>query len=332
MNIDIKTSNLQPRRQTYSHVARRLGSDRPASRYEEATLDVQATANFHYRPLWQPEFELYDPRRTAVRMEDWYALRDPRQFYYGTYNISRAGMNQVTDGNFAFVEKRDMLSSLDSGWAATVRDYLIPMRHYEWGTNMNNMTVADQGYGTAVTAPAAFCGMDRLGMAQIVSRIGLALDGGDGASLDEAKTAWMEAPHWQGVRRMVEDSFVVSDWFEVYVAQNLAMDGIMHPLVFNKFDAAGREHGGAAISMLSEFMVDWFADNARWVDAVIKTAAKESGDNAKLLSGWFETWTARAVEAAKPLAAHVLGEDGEAAVDEVAADLNARAAKLGIAG
>lgn len=34
MQIDIKTSAVQPIRQTFSHVARRLGADKPASRYQ----------------------------------------------------------------------------------------------------------------------------------------------------------------------------------------------------------------------------------------------------------------------------------------------------------
>ena len=58
-------------RHTFSHVARFLGGDKPASRYQEATIGLQPEVNFHYRPLWQPEFELYDKRRTTVVMKDW---------------------------------------------------------------------------------------------------------------------------------------------------------------------------------------------------------------------------------------------------------------------
>ena len=54
MQIDIRTRNLQPLRHTFAHVARRLGSDKPASRYQEATFDLQPTTSFHYRPLWDP--------------------------------------------------------------------------------------------------------------------------------------------------------------------------------------------------------------------------------------------------------------------------------------
>ena len=56
MSIDIKTMSVEPKRQTFAHVARRLGGDAPASRYEEGVYDLQATTHFHYRPIWGPEF------------------------------------------------------------------------------------------------------------------------------------------------------------------------------------------------------------------------------------------------------------------------------------
>ena len=82
MQVDIKTTSVTQLRNTFSNVARRLGGDKPASRYQEATFDLQSTVNFHYRPLWQPELALYDVLRTQIEMKDWYAFRDPRQYYY----------------------------------------------------------------------------------------------------------------------------------------------------------------------------------------------------------------------------------------------------------
>lgn len=331
MTLDIQTSTIEPRRQTFANIARRQGADKPASRYDEAVLDVQATANFHYRPTWAPEYELFDPKRTAIQMADWYALRDPRQFYYGTWNISRAGMLQATERNFAFVEERDMLSALDDGWKAVVLDSLLPLRHYEWGANMNNWLVCDYGYGTAITSAAAFNAADRLGMAQLLTRIGLALDDQTGKSLDPAKEAWMKAPHLQGLRHAMEDLFVVEDWFETFVGQNLAMDGIVFPLVYGDIERVGMKRGGTALSMLTEFMADWSKDSTRWVDAVVKTAAAESEANAGKLSAWFSAWRDRAVAAAGPFATHVLGADeGAEAVKRIAGELDARAAKLGL--
>lgn len=329
MTIDLKTLTVEPKRHTFGHIARRKGGDAPASRYEEGTLDVQATEHFHYKPLWEPEYWIYDPRKTALQMEDWYALKDPRQYYYATYNIARANMHQAVDRNFAFVEKRGLADTLDPAWRKAVEDYLLPMRHVAWGGNMNMTAICDRGYGTAITAPCIFAAADQLGMAQIISRIGLVLDGGSGDSLEAAKATWMEAPYWQGVRRVVEDSLVVKDWFELFVAQALVIDSLMHGLVFDAFDAAGQAKGGAAVSMMTEFMVEWRAEHTRWVDAVVKTAAAESAANQTLVSGWAKDWIARSVEAAKPLSAHVLGDNG-AAVATVEADLVARCRKLGL--
>ena len=85
MQIDLRTVSITPLRQTFNNMIARQGADKPASRYLEATMDVQPSANFHYRPTWAPEYELFDANRTAIVMKDWYALKDPRQLYYGTY-------------------------------------------------------------------------------------------------------------------------------------------------------------------------------------------------------------------------------------------------------
>ena len=59
---------------------------------------------------------------------------------------------------------------------------------------MNMTEICQRGYGTAVTAPCIFSAGDHLGMAQIVSRIGLELDGQTGASLDAAKAPGSTTP------------------------------------------------------------------------------------------------------------------------------------------
>lgn len=330
MSLEIKTNTIQQRRQTFANVARRLGADRPASRYEESMYDLQPEVNFHYRPTWAPEYELFDKARTAITMEDWYAPRDPRQLYYGAYTIARSRMMEATEKNFAFVEKRGLLAAIAPAWAEIVRLYLLPLRHYEWGANMNNSQITAIGYGAAITQATQFITMDRLGIAQIISRVGLVMDGNAGDSLAAAKQAWMDDPVWQGVRRMVEDSLVLTDWFELLVAQNLSMDGILYPLVYGRFDAAGQAHGGQGLSMLTEFMVDWQDDNAKWVDAVIRRVAAENDTNRQLLSGWYATWATRAQEALQPLADHVLGCDGVTALAEIRQALDARARKIGL--
>lgn len=330
MSVEIKTAAIEPVRQTFSHVARRLGADKPASRYQEATFDLQADCNFHYRPLWEPEHELYDRRRTAIVMKDWYTFKDPRQFYYGAYVLNRSKLQDTAEKNFAFVERHGALSSLPKGLTRRIKAILLPLRHAEYAANLNNCYISAYGWGTAITQATTYAMMDRLGIAQYLSRIGLLIDGNTGESLTLAKQAWLDEPVWQPLRKHSEDSFVVKDWFELFVAQNFVTDGLLYPLVYGRFGGELSQSGGAVVAMLTEFMVDWYAESLKWIDAFIKTAAAESPENQQLLSKWVQDWTQRASEALTPLAKLMYFEDADAALDEARAALQARINKCGL--
>ena len=110
MELNIASVEIEPKRHTFGHVARRLGEDRPASRYEEAMYDAQPTEHFHYRPQWEPEFEIYDKNRTEIKMNDWYDLLDPRKFHYMSYVSTRAAQNAANEQSFDFVDKRGLVN------------------------------------------------------------------------------------------------------------------------------------------------------------------------------------------------------------------------------
>lgn len=325
MQIDLRTVSIKPLRQTFDHVARHLGADKPASRYLEGTIRLQAEGNFHYRPLWDPEHEIFDPTRTALKMKDWYAFKDPRQFYYGTYTIARARMQETAEADFEFVETRGLASNYPEAARQRALAVLLPLRHVAWGSNMNNSAMCAYGYGTAITQPCLYQAMDQLGIAQYLTRLGLLL--GDPEALDAAKDAWMNGGAWQLLRRYVEDTLVMSDWFEQYVAQNLALDGFLYPLIYQHFDNDLGAQAGPTVSMLLRFQAEWYAETTKWVDASIKIAAAE---NRELVSGWSRAWRDRAIEALAPLAELALGEQASAVMVELTEQFNARAAKLGL--
>ncbi|MES9878737.1 MAG: aromatic/alkene monooxygenase hydroxylase subunit beta [Candidatus Sedimenticola sp. 1PA] len=329
MQIDIKAKEQKPVRQTYSHIARRFGEDKPATRYQEGVLDIQATEHFHYRPTWQPDKELYDPSRTALKMEDWYKFLDPRQYYYGNYCMTRAKQQDSAEQNFKFVEKRDLMSTVPEAVKEQVKRTVLPLRHYEWGANMNNTQICAMGYGTAITSTAMLQAADRLGNAQYITRIALGISENDAAIIDETKALWMEDAAWQGMRKMVEDSLVVEDWFELFVAQNLVMDGLVHPVLFSSLEDKLNQEGGSTYSMLTEFIVEWYGESARWVDKQIAVATAESDENKKLVGDWFNKWLSAAEEALSPLANSTFG-DGQAVLSEAVEALKARAAKNGV--
>ena len=329
MQIDLRTVSITPLRQTFDTVAKRLGGDKPASRYQEGTWDVQAKANYHYRPTWDPQHLMFDAARTAIKMQDWYAFKDPRQFYYGSWTQSRARLQETAEADFDFVESRGLASSLPDDIRQLALDMYVPLRHVEWGANMNNAFICAYGFGTAITAPAEFQAMDRLGSAQYLSRLGLVL--GDPKDLAAAKAAWLDDPKWQALRHLVEDCFVVQDWFELYVAQNLVIDGLMFPLFFQRLDDHLTQSAGPVVGMLTRFQAEWFTDACKWVDATVKTAAAESAWNKAQLEAWTKAYLQRAVAALTPLLTHAQGDAAAESVDEAVDQFKTRCAKLGLA-
>jgi phenol hydroxylase P1 protein len=134
------------------------------------------------------------------------------------------------------------------------------------------------------------------------------------------------------LREQVETLFVTRDWFEAFVAQNLVADSYVYPLFFSHFEAQFTRVYGASLSILTDYLLEWQKEVARWVDAVIKTAAKEGAENQQLLETWVSRWRAAFEEAVSPLAVELLGGDeAEVVLDEINADINKRIAKLGVA-
>jgi phenol hydroxylase P1 protein len=329
MNIDLQAREIQPLRNTYAHVAKYAGADKPASRYQEATFGAQPSANFHYRPTWDPAHEIFDASRSRIVLADWYVLKDPRQFYYATWTMARARQQDAMEANFQFVETRGMVGKMAEPVREKALQVLMPLRHAAWGANMNNASICAYGYGTAFTAPAMFHAMDNLGVAQYLTRLGLAL--GDPSVLDDGKQAWLDEPLWQPLRRLVEDTLVVQDPFELFVAQNLVLDGLLYPLVYGSFvDDHLALQGGTAVAMLTAFMPEWHDESARWVDAVVKTAASESQANRDRLSAWVQAWSTRAHAALVPVARLAIGDASARELDAAATRLAERCRKAGL--
>lgn len=328
MQMDLRTISITPLRQTFGHLARRMGADKPASRYMEATMDLQPVENFHYRPTWEPEYDIFDPRRTAITMKDWYALKDPRQYYYGTWTLARGRMQETAEGDFDLVEQMGLAAAYSSTGRDQALQVFLPLRHLAWASNINNSYVAAYGYGIAISQAACYASMDQLGIAQYLTRLGIAFDQID--ALGAAKEAWLKDAKWQELRRYAEDLMVEKDWFRLFVAQDFVVEGLLYPLIYNRYNDKLNAVHGPVFSMLTRFQREWFAETAKWVDAVLKAAAADNPENKALLASWIAEARERALAALSPVARLAFGDEADAVMEEVVQTLNARAAKAGI--
>ncbi len=329
MAIDLRTVSITPLRQTFGHLARRMGADKPASRYLEATMDLQPVENYHYRPTWEPERDIFDTRRTAITMKDWYALKDPRQYYYGAWTLARGKMQEIAEGDFDLVEDLGLAAAYPAAGKERALKVFLPLRHVAWGSNLNKAYVSSYAYGIAMSQAACYASMDQLGVAQYVSRLGLAFNDLD--ALAEAKTAWLQGAEWQELRRYMEDVMVGQDWFEVLIAQDFALEGLLYPLIYERFNEKLNAAHGPVFSMLTRFQREWFGETSKWLDAVLKACAADNPENKAQLATWINAWRERALVALKPVAALAFGDEADAILEELVQNLNARAAKAGIA-
>jgi phenol hydroxylase P1 protein len=327
MQIDLRTVAIKPLRHTFDHLVERFG-DKPASRYQEGSYNIQQESIFHYRPAWDVDNVLFDKRRTKIQMKDWYALKDPRQYYYGSYTIARARQQEAAESSFDMIEDRGLAELIPADVRQLALDILVPMRHVEWAGNMGNAYISAYGYGTLITQACLYHSMDHLGVAQYLTRIGLVLDGPE--TLDVAKEAWMSGAMWQPMRRHVENLLVLQDWFEIFVAQNLVLEGLLNPMLYDYIDADFSANGGTAISMMTRFMGEWSVETAKWVDAQIKVVAAQSPENAVLLSAWVRQYRTPTLAALAPLATRAFGEKAGEVLAEVETQFNARCAKAGL--
>lgn len=303
MQYELRYQVIEPKRQTYQNIIDRFG-DQPASRYLEGTLDVQPRENFHYRPTWDAERELYDVRCSALRLTDSYAFTDPRQYYYTPYVTNRAALHDEFGKTLNYLEKRDLLAKLPEPWREWLESVVVPLRHYESGAQLISVAGARFAYGTSLEQCCTYAAFDRIGNAQMLSRVGIGAAGGNADVLRAAKGAWLDGAHLQPLRRLVEEIMLVRDWAEGILAVDM-VDSLLYPLFFRDLDEAALLSGAGAYSLVAQHLSGWFTDQRKWIDALVAIWASDAEfgtANRSELARIVRTWSGRAHDAVAALA------------------------------
>jgi phenol hydroxylase P1 protein len=268
VQFELRQQVVEPERATFDTLVARFGG-RPATRYEEGSIDIQAKENFHYRPLWDPAHEIYDPDYSALKLADPYSFTDPRQFYYAPYVISRSGTHDAFGKTLDYISQRELLAKLPAGWHAVLAEVVLPLRHYEAGAQLISVNGAKFAYGTTIAQCLAYAAFDRIGNAQQLSRVGLELGGQTDALLAPAKQAWLTDENLQPARKLIEQLLVEKDWAVANFVLDLA-DQLLYPLLTRFLDESALLGGAGAYSLIAQHLGTWYADNRRWVDALVK--------------------------------------------------------------
>jgi phenol/toluene 2-monooxygenase (NADH) P1/A1 len=321
VQYELRTKVIEPHRKTFTNLAARFG-DRPASRYEEGSVDIQPVANFHYRPLWDPEHEIYDPSYSQLQLTDPYSFTDPRQFYYAPYVTARSQLHENFGATLSYLENRDLLDRLPEAWKTLTGQVVLPLRHYESGGQLISAFGCRFAYGTTVEQCLSYASFDRVGNAQLLSRWGMSLAQGGDELLVTAKAAWTDAEHLQPLRRYVEELLVEPDWAISHLSLDVA-DQLLYNVLYRHLDEAALLGGAGGYSLLAQHLSGWFTDQRRWADALYTAWAvdpEHGADNVAALTAALDAALPRALDAVGALAAHadsLLGTGCAAAVTTI---------------
>lgn len=314
MKFELRQLSVESKRPTFQNLVDRFG-DKPASRYQEGTIDVQPREHFHYRPLWGPENEIYGDHFSKLKLTDPYSFLDPRQFYYYPYVSSRADLHDKFARTLDYLEDRQLLAKLPDEWRKLLVRLLLPLRHYEAAGQLLNSAATRFANGTSIAQCASFAAFDRIGNAQILSKLGLSLTE-DGACLAEAKQAWLEDEALQPLRELVEHLLVEKDWGVGLVVLAL-VDAQLYPLMYRHLDDAALLGGAGAYSLVAQHLANWYEDQQKWWTALVEAWLEDpelGSDNRAELDRIEQEWLPKATKAVMAIAAEI---------DVVVPDVNA---------
>lgn len=305
MQYELKTQIIEPLRPTFDHLVARYGN-KPASRYLEGTVDLQTKENYHYRPTWDPTHELYDDDYSALKLTDPYSFLDPRQYFYMPYVTNRAAMHEAFGKTLEYVNDHNLFGRTPQAWKDLIAQVVIPLRHYESGCQMIYSGGARFAQGTSISQCCTYEAFDRIGNAQLISRVGIALGEQTADVLNAAKGLWMDAPAWQPLRKFLEELLCEKDWATTVIASDI-VDKLLDTLIYRHLDEEAIVGGAGAYSLLAQHVGTWYAEHRKWIDAMVKAwfaDPEKAQGNKDAYAAVVKAWMPRAVEAVSALAKH----------------------------
>ena len=319
----------------FSYLEERFG-DRQATRYQEASFNVQPTENVHIEPTRDAERELYDPDYPVLKLADPYSYSDPRQYYYTPYVAAAAARHESFAQTLKYIEDRRLLDKLPDSFQITLRGFVLPLRHYESGAQLIALNGSRFAWGTTVEQPIAFAAMDRMGDGQQLSLVGLAMAGGAGDTLAEAKKNWLFSGPLQGIRKAMEELLVEGDWAVGVIGLDL-IDELLHPVVFEHLDDRALARGAVACTQLARHFGDWYRNHRKFMASLLKAWATdpEHGESNREAMGdiagrWFPIVHTAVAEYAVGIAEAAGSTTAVAAVERSSAELTNQLKKLGV--
>ena len=307
--------------------------------YEEVTLRQQPYVHMHYRNKFdERDYDNFDPRYTRLKSSDWEAFRDPKKYWYTTYVNNRKKLAEEVENSFSYAQELGVIENLSPKWADALRDIYTPLRHLEYGENVQMQHVIRYALGSAIEQCATYQAYDKTGRAQWITQWAMNMQEHHGDFLAHGKEVLLNEPAYEPLLKYVEEVLVTDDWAEVLVAENLTLDLLLGNLMYREFNKEAvkqRDNHLSIMNLVISKQMDWQRD---WAFSLFKLLAEDKAEsrwdylkalgygewegdyrwgrilsdpretpeetmsNPEIIQGWVEKWYPKAFEAVLALA------------------------------
>lgn len=277
------------------------------SQYEEITLHTQwdprnfASAGWFNRdkngqPPWREDASL-------LQATDWWAYRDPNAEWFRPFVKRQADIGRAIEQSIANAKRADSFKAFDTSWVEFLANHYGAYRFAEYGLFLALCQAQREAGSDVVAQPIVFQSVEKDRHAQDITLYSMELENViENFSDAKAKSNWMEAPEWQGLRRITEYLLACRDWGEIYVVVNCLLEPLVSTLFCRELVLRHAPlHGDSVTTTLVQGAEADRASRYDSMKAFVTMAIEQNPENRKTIQTWLDKWLPLAKQAAEDL-------------------------------
>ena len=315
---------------------------RKPSQYEEITLHTQwDPRNFAVAGWFNLDKNGQPPWRedaTLLKASDWWEYRDPNAEWFRPFVKRQADIGRSIEQTIAGAKRAKTCAAFDASWTEFLQTHYAAYRFAEYGLFLILCQAQREAGSDVVAQPMIFQSVEKDRHAQDITLYCMELESQiEGFSDARAKDTWMNAPEWQGLRRVTEYLLACRDWGEIYLVVNCLLEPLVSSLICRELVLRNApRHGDVITSVIAQAAESCRENSTASTKAFVELLLKQAPEhNLAVIKTWFEKWLPLVEQAAQditPLFAtlDLCNTDGSEALNNVKTDFNKFIADLGL--
>jgi hypothetical protein len=283
---------------------------RRATLYEDVTVDTQPSIARHIRRGWPMYFEdgrgTWDEGSTALRVEDWYAFRDPGEMWERVFYQEGSRYEAEIDGAVRAARTDRLFDDFTPEWVEFLRANLQIPAFVEHGLWLAMSTTARDCLSDTLAHCVAIAAANKQRHAQAIVLYAMDLEPAFGEfPIERAREAFLSGEVWQPTRQYLEQLRAISDWGEMIVAVNLIFEPLVGVMIRRELGIRAAIANGdgvtPTVARVAELEWDWAR---RWTVAFLEMVLGDEvhgAANRAAIAGWVTTWQPRALAALRAI-------------------------------